>query len=133
MTFTSLLCKIEDGYHFCCCLVTKLCPNFATPWTVALQAPLSMDFPRQEYWSELPSPSPGDLRSPGIKPMSPALAGGFFITEPPGKPQNMATSTNESGLLKCFAESAITVAADLVNTLLFCSILPDLVCFSTED
>ena len=54
--------------------------------TVACQAPLSMGFPRQEYWSRLPFPSPGDLPDPGIKPLSPALAGGFFITEPPGKP-----------------------------------------------
>ena len=59
--------------------------SFVTPWTAALQAPLSMGFPRQEYWSGLPFPSPGDLPNPGIKPMSPALAGGFFTTEPPGK------------------------------------------------
>ena len=53
--------------------------------TVALQAPLSMGFPRQEYWSGLPFPSSGDLPNPGIEPMSPALAGVFFTTEPPGK------------------------------------------------
>ena len=58
----------------------------ATSWTVALQTPPSMRFPRQEYWSGLPFPSPGDLPDPGIKPVSAALAGGFFITEPPGKP-----------------------------------------------
>ena len=57
--------------------------SFATPWTVAHQAPLSTGFPRQEYWSGLPFPSPGDLPDPGIEPMSPALAGGFFTTEPP--------------------------------------------------
>ena len=54
-----------------------------TSWTVALQAPLSMGFSRQEYWSGLPCPPPGDLPDPGIKPtslMSPALAGGFFTT-----------------------------------------------------
>ena len=63
---------------------------FATPWTVAHKAPLSMEFSRQEYWSGLPFPSPGNLPDPGIKPMSRAshaLAGGFFTTEPPGKPQ----------------------------------------------
>ena len=60
--------------------------SFATSWTAASQAPLSMGFPRQEYWSGLPLPSPGDLPNPGIEPMSPALAGGFFTTEPPGKP-----------------------------------------------
>ena len=56
---------------------------FATLWTVALQAPLSMEFSRQEYWSGLPCPSPEDLSDPGIKlasPMSPALAGRFFTT-----------------------------------------------------
>ena len=49
---------------------------------MACQAPLSMGFPRQEYWSVLPFPSPGDIHDPGIKPMSPALAGRFFIAEP---------------------------------------------------
>ena len=55
------------------------------PWTVARQAPLSMGFQRQEYWSGLPFPSPGDLPDPGIEPTSPALVGEFFTTEPPGK------------------------------------------------
>ena len=54
----------------------------ATPWTVAPQAPLSTAFPRQEYWSELPFPSPRDRLNPGTEPMSPASAGGFFTTEP---------------------------------------------------
>jgi len=58
-----------------------------TPGTVAHQAPLSMGFPRQEYWSGLSFPSPGDLPHTGIEPASPALAGGFFTTEPPGKPK----------------------------------------------
>ena len=56
-----------------------------TPWTVALQAALSMEFPRQEYWSGLPFPSPGNLPKLGIQPVSPSLAGGFFTTEPPEK------------------------------------------------
>ena len=59
---------------------------FATLWTVARQAPLSMEFFRQEYWSGLPFPSPGDLPDPGIEQTSPALAGRFFTTEPLGKP-----------------------------------------------
>ena len=59
--------------------------SFETPWTVACQTLLSMGFSRQEYWSGLPFPSPGDLLDPGTEPMSPALAGGFFTTEPPGK------------------------------------------------
>ena len=65
---------------------------FATPWTLAHQAPLSMEFSRQQYWSGLPFPTPGDLPNPGIKPVSPAslaLAGRFFIAEPPGKPFKM--------------------------------------------
>ena len=62
-------------------LVTKLGLTLVTPLTVARQAPLSIEFPRQEYWSGLPCPLPGDLPDPGIEPMSlmpPALAGGFL-------------------------------------------------------
>jgi len=54
--------------------------------TAAHQALLPMGFPRQEYWSGLPFPSPGDFPGPEIEPASPVLAGGFFTTEPPGKP-----------------------------------------------
>ena len=57
-----------------------------TPLTVAHHTPLSRGFPRQAYWSRLPFPSPGDFPDPGIKPVPPALTGGFFITEKPGKP-----------------------------------------------
>ena len=63
-----------------------------TPWTVDYQALLSMGFPRQEYWSGLPFPSPRDLPDPGIEPTSlasPELAGGFFTVEPPGKPRSI--------------------------------------------
>ena len=56
---------------------------FVIPWTIAHQAPLSMRFPRQEYWSELPFK---DLPNPGIEPASPTLADRFFGTESPGKP-----------------------------------------------
>ena len=62
---------------------------FATPWTVARQAPLSMEFSRQEYWNGLPFPTPGDLPDPGMESaslVSPALAGGFFTAVPTGKP-----------------------------------------------
>ena len=61
---------------------------FVTPKIITCQAPLSVGFSRQEYWSGLPFPPPGDLPNPGIKPTclaSPALAGGFFTTGPPGK------------------------------------------------
>ena len=59
---------------------------FATPWTVAYQAPLSMEFSRQEYRSGLPFPSPEDLPNPGIKPRSPALQADSLPAESPGKP-----------------------------------------------
>ena len=69
------------------CVLSRLsCVTLcATPWTVMHQAPWSMGFSRQEYWSGLPFPPPGDLPNPGIEPMSPALAGRFFTPEPPGK------------------------------------------------
>ena len=60
--------------------------TFETLWTVAHQAPLSMGFSKQEYWSGLPFPSLGDLPGPGIEPVSPALTSVFFTTESPGKP-----------------------------------------------
>ena len=62
-------------------LVAKSCLTPATPWTVAYQAPLSMGFSRQEYWSGLPFPSLGDLPDPGIKPGSPALQADSLLTE----------------------------------------------------
>ena len=68
---------------FSCSVVSN---SFATPWTVARQAPLSMEFPWQQYWSGLPFPSPEDLLNPGIKLLFPALAGGFFTTESQEKP-----------------------------------------------
>ena len=64
----------------------------ATPWTAAYQAPLSMEFSRQEYWSGLPCPPPGSLPDPGIEPTSlrsPALSGGFFTTSVPWEVHNL--------------------------------------------
>ena len=69
-------------------MVLSCVQHFETPWTIASQAPLSMELSRREYWSELPFPPPGDLSDPGIEPaspVSPALAGRFVTTEPPGK------------------------------------------------
>ena len=71
------------------CSVTSVKSVSAIPWTVARQAPLSLGFSRQEYWSGLPYPSPGDLPNPGIKPISwasPELQAGYLPTEPPEKP-----------------------------------------------
>ena len=67
-------------------LVAKSCPTLAIPWTVAHQALLSMGFPRQEYWSGLPFSFLGSNSE--IKPVFPALAGGFFITKPLGRPSD---------------------------------------------
>ena len=66
---------------------------FVTPWTVARQAPLSMGFSRQEYWSGLPSPPPGDHSNPGIKPRSPTLQVDFLPSEPPRKLKNTGVGT----------------------------------------
>ena len=86
---------------------------FATPWTVAYQAPPSMGFSRQEYWSGLPFPSPEDLPDPGIEPRSPTLQADSLQSKPPGKPKNTGVGslsllygnflTQESnwGLLHC--------------------------------
>ena len=60
---------------------------FATPWAVACQAPLSVGFSRQEYWSGFPFPSPGDLPNPGIKPRSNAFQADALSSEAPGKPR----------------------------------------------
>ena len=80
---------IPDGFQGWCCqsggLNAKSCLTLATPWTVACQAPLSMVFPRQEYWSGLSCPPPWDRPNPGIQPVflvAPALTGGFFTPQP---------------------------------------------------
>ena len=77
-----LTLSVKDGESE----VTSRVQLFATPWTVAYQAPPSMGFSRQECWSGLPFPSLGDLPNPGIKPGSPALQADALPSEPPGKP-----------------------------------------------
>ena len=69
---------------------------FATPWTVAYQAPQFMEFSRQEYWSGLPFPSPGDLPDPGIEPGSPALQADALPSEPPGKTKDLVLRVSPS-------------------------------------
>ena len=76
-----LIGELSYSILFFSCKVVS--DSFITPWTVAHQAPLSMGFPRQEFSSGLPFPAPGDLPNPGIEPKCPALAGGFFTTQPP--------------------------------------------------
>ena len=61
------------------------CSSIRTPWIIAYQAPRSMGFSRQEYWSGVPLPSPGDVPNPGIEPGSPALQADALPSEPPGK------------------------------------------------
>ena len=90
-TFQSVLHLLSFfGGGLCCCSAQSLShlQLFGTPWTVNHQAPLSMEFSRQGYWSRSPFPTPGGLPNPGVKPMSlvsPALAGRFFTTAPTGK------------------------------------------------
>ena len=73
--------------------------------TIALLAPLFIGIPSQEYWSGLPFPSPGDLPEAGMELESPALAGGFFTLEPPGKPK----VTGDKKLTKIFATTLLGV------------------------
>ena len=70
----------------CVCVSHSVMSDSAIPWTVAHQAPLSMEFSRQGYWNGLPFPSPGNLSNPGIKPRSPVLQTDFLPSELPGKP-----------------------------------------------
>ena len=94
--------QIGSGAHSSpACSVDQLCLILATPWTVAHQAPLSMGFFRQEYWSGLPFPSPGDLPDPGIEPISPALQADSLLIEPPGNPGTLLR-TSKSFLLCIF-------------------------------
>ena len=90
-------------FEYCACVRVCMPSCFSqvrlsvTLWTVACQAPLSVGFSRQEYWSGVPFPLSGDLPNPGIKSISlesPALVGGFFTTEPPGKPFPLTLISN---------------------------------------
>ena len=81
---------------------------FATPWTVAHQAPPSMEFSRQEYWGGLPFPSPGNLPGPGIEPGSPALWADALVSLPPGSPIQSEVSQKEKNkycILMTYMES----------------------------
>ena len=84
---TNIICDEKPAINLSAAVIYLLsCVQlFATLWTLAHQAPLFMRFPRQEYWSRLPFPSPGNLPNPGTEPTSPAFAGRVFTTEPPGK------------------------------------------------
>ena len=96
-------------------MLCSVVSDLVTPWTAAHQAPLSMGFPRQEYWSGLPFPTPGGLLDSGIEPTclaSPALVGRFFTTVPPGK---LPISENTMGLHLFQAVSSLSVVEVDVN------------------
>ena len=75
--------------HMCSVLITQSCQTLCNPMTVARQAPLSMEFSKQDYWSGLPFPSQGDLPDPGIEPESPALQADSLPSEPPPSPEKL--------------------------------------------
>ena len=88
ISFCFFLLSLFFFFFLCVCAsVAQLCPTLQDPMDVAHQAPLSMGFSRQEYWSGLPCPSPGVLPDAGIKPRSPALQVGSLPSELPGKPK----------------------------------------------
>ena len=87
-----LFCSDELLLLFICQVISDF---FVTSWTEAYQAPLFMRFSRQEYWSELLFPSPWALPGSGIQSVSPALEGGFFTTELPGKPSDELENPNQ--------------------------------------
>ena len=91
--FLNVKCKEIEENNGMCVLGHSVMSNSPTPWIVAHQAPLSMEFPRQEYWSGLPFPSLGDLPNPRIKPTSLALQASSLLTELPGKSVLVATSS----------------------------------------
>ena len=76
--------NVADFHGVYVCISRSVVSDSVTPWTVARQAPLSMEFSRQEYWSGQPFPSPGDLPDPGIEPRSPALQADSLSSEPVG-------------------------------------------------
>ena len=83
---------------------------FATPWTIAYQAPLSIGFSRQECWSGLPFPSPGDLPNPGIEPRSPALQADVLPSEPPGNQKEMKIGYRKDICIPAFIATLFTIA-----------------------
>ena len=108
MTFAASLRKLSGG------LVAESCPALTTPWTVARQAPLSMAFPKQESWSGLPFPSPGELPDPGIEPGSPASQADALPTElwpkgaqtRPKTPLPLSEISEISPLVRCLGTDA---------------------------
>ena len=118
-------CLEKPGYvnivfQLCMCLCSAVSKS-VTPWTIACQALLSTGFSRQEHWSGLPFPTPGDLPDPGIKPGSPVLIGRFFITVPPEKPRLFQLqvlsnlNTDQAFLIKFYVQTEMH-CKDKTNT-----------------
>ena len=116
---------------FCACMlgcISHVCP-FATLWTIAHQAPVSLGLSRQEYWSGLPCPPPGDPPNPGVKPVSAALQADSLPTEPHGKPRRHSTlygaqnSYGERQKTKAYPILTLktkTIQKNLLSILIFC-------------
>ena len=111
------ICQTEIPTVFarlCACSVAHSCPTLCSPVDCSTQDPLSMEFFRQEYWNGLPFPPPGDLPHPGIEPRSPAfpaLAGGFFSAEPPGK--QVSTSLGYPKVLNLESGTQVILTGDV--------------------
>ena len=101
-----------------CGLVTKSCWTPVTPGTVACQAPLSVEFPRQEYWSGLPFPSPGGLPDPGIKPESPVSQADSLPTEPGKLTLQIGSAKTEIQILFFQAHYFIGLARKFIQVFL---------------
>ena len=96
---------------FCVCVCSVMSDSFATPWTVAHQTHLSVEFFRQEYWSELPFPTPGDLPDPGVWTcifFISCMGRWFFTTVPPGKPRVLNTVSKLGLFLIRITESTLS-------------------------
>ena len=95
MKVTESWTRLSTHVSIACYLLSRV-QLFVIPWSITRQVPLSIELSRQEYWSRLPFPSPGDLPNPGIKPTSlaSALTGVFFTTAPPEKPTHRQTYLN---------------------------------------
>ena len=112
-----MLCRFLVGRNYVLSLKVKVkslspVPLFVTPWTIVYQAPPSMGFSRQEYWNELPFPSPGDLPDPGIEPQSPALQAYALPSKPPGKPLMYRLKIRTESVLSHFLK-ALTGSASV--------------------
>ena len=89
------VCNLQKYNKLCHTCMLSHVQFYAIPWTIACQAPLSMGFSRQDYWSGLPCPFPGDLPNPGVEPRSPALQGDCLLPETLGVHNKLATITKE--------------------------------------